>query len=70
MNRTLVTSSDILSIGHDPQSGVLEVEFISGDVYEYFDVPVYLYRQFLQSSLHGQFLNDYIRYNYRYKKIN
>lgn len=68
MHRTQVNSSNIQSIGYDPQSAVLEVEFTSGDIYQYFDIPEYLYQQFLQASSHGQFLNDNIRYNYRYQK--
>ncbi|MFA4975760.1 MAG: KTSC domain-containing protein [Candidatus Paceibacterota bacterium] len=68
MNRTQVNSSNIQSIGYDPQSAILEVEFTSGDIYQYFDIPAYLHQQFLNSSSHGQFLNDNIRYNYRYQK--
>lgn len=70
MYRTTVNSSNIKSIGYDKISSVLEVEFTSGDVYQYFNVPEFLYQQFLQASSHGQFLNDHIRYNYRYQKIN
>ena len=69
MQRIPVSSSNIRSIGYDPQSALLEVEFVSGDVYQYFDVPEHLYRQFLNGSSHGQFLNDHIRYNYRYQKV-
>ncbi len=69
MYRQPVSSTDIRSIGHDPVSGILEVEFTSGDIYQYFNVPEHLYGQFLHASSHGQFLNDYIRYNYRYQKI-
>lgn len=70
MQRTTVSSSNIRSIGYNLQSAILEVEFASGDVYQYFDVPEHLYRQFLSASSQGQFLNDYIRYNYRYQKTN
>jgi hypothetical protein len=69
MHRTIVNSSNIQSIGYDVQSAVLEVEFKSGDVYQYFNLPDSLYQRFLQASSHGQFLNDYIRYNYRYQKV-
>lgn len=69
MERVLVTSSNIRSIGYDRQSATLEVEFTSGDVYRYFDVPEHLYQQFLQAPSYGQFLNDNIRYSYRYQKI-
>ncbi len=69
MQRTSVTSTNISSIGYDPQLATLEVEFASGDVYQYFDVPEHLFQQFLHASSHGQFLNDHIRYNYRYQKV-
>ena len=69
MQRTSVTSSNICSIGYDPQSSVLEVEFTSGDVYQYFNVPEHLYRGLMNTSSHGQFLNDYIKYSYRYQKV-
>jgi hypothetical protein len=69
MNRTPVSSSNIRSIGYDQSLAILEVEFISNDVYQYFNVPEHLYQQFFQTSSHGQFLNDNIRYNYRYQKV-
>lgn len=69
MYRIPVASSNIRSIGYDLQSATLEVEFISNDVYQYFDVPEYLYQQFFHASSYGQFLNDHIRYNYRYQKV-
>ena len=69
MHRTSVNSSNIQSIGYDSQSSILEVEFTSGDIYQYFNVPDYLYQQFLGALSQGQFLNDYIRYNYRYQKV-
>lgn len=69
MYRTPVTSSNIRSIGYDQILSILEVEFTSGDIYQYFDVPKNLYQQFLNTSSHGQFLNDIIRYDYRYQKV-
>ncbi len=69
MQRTPVTSTNIRSIGYDPQSGTLEVEFTSGDVYQYFNVPEHLYRGLMNAASKGQFLNDYIRNGYRYQKI-
>lgn len=70
MHRTPVTSSNIRSIGYDPQSVTLEVEFTSGDIYQYFSVPEHLHRGLMNAASHGQFLNDYIRNSYRYKKVN
>lgn len=69
MYRIPVNSSNIKSIGYDKSTATLEVEFTSLDVYQYFNVPEFLCQQFLQASSHEQFLNDYIRYNYRYQKV-
>ena len=69
MQRYPVSSSNISSIGYDQRSATLEVEFTSGDVYRYFDVPEHLHQQFLRAASLGQFLNDNIRYRYRYQKI-
>jgi len=68
MNRIPVSSSNINSIGYDRQSRVLEVEFSSGDVYQYFDVPEHLYNVLMGTSSKGQFLNEHIKYNFRYQK--
>ena len=70
MYRTQVNSSNIKSIGYDVASGVLEVEFTSGDVYQYYDVPEHLYQEFLHASSLGGFLDDNIvKYHYRYRKV-
>ena len=70
MHRIPVNSSNILSIGYDKQSSVLEVEFSSGSVYQYLDVPEHLHNELMQASSLGGFLNDNIvKYHYRYIKI-
>ena len=69
MQRTPVTSTNIRSIGYDSQSATLEVEFTSSDVYQYFNVPEHLFQQFLHTSSYGQFLNNNLRYHYRYQKV-
>lgn len=69
MERTPITSTNIKSVGYDKSSLLLEVEFTSGDVYRYFDIPEHLYQTFLQASSHEEFLNNNIKFNYRYQKI-
>lgn len=69
MYRVSVSSSNIRSIGYDPRVALLEIEFTSGAIYQYFDVPQYLYDQLMQSSSKGEFLNDYIKYSYRYQRV-
>lgn len=69
MQRTTVSSSDIRSIGYDPSTAVLEVEFNTGGVYRYFNVPAHIHSNFMVAASHGKFLNDYIRYNYQYQRV-
>ena len=69
MIRLPVSSSTILSVGYDPQTRVMQVEFKSGRVYNYFDISEHLYQQFMNTSSKGQFLDENIKYNYRYQKV-
>ena len=69
MNRTPVTSSNVVSVGYDQNTLTLEVEFHSGSVYQYFDVPETVYQEFLAADSHGRYLNRNIRNSYRYAQI-
>lgn len=69
MERTPVTSSTIASIGYDPNSMTLEVEFIKGGIYQYFDVPEATYQEFMAASSHGKYLHANIKGVYRYAKL-
>jgi hypothetical protein len=69
MHRAPVTSSSLNSVGYDAERQVLEVEFVDGDVYQYFDVPREKYEAFLQSHSLGQFMNWQIKERYRYQFI-
>jgi len=69
MQRTPVTSTNIRSIGYDQTSSTLEVEFTSGDIYQYFNVPESLFTGLMMAASKGSFLNDHIRYSYRYQRV-
>ena len=64
MQRKNVTSSAISSVGYDERSSVLEVEFQSGAVYDYFDVPPKVYRDLLKAASKGSFVSRRIRDRY------
>lgn len=68
MNRTPVTSSNVVAVGYDADTLTLEVEFKDGAVYQYFDVPETVYRELLSASSIGQFMHANIRNTYRYAK--
>ena len=69
MNRTHVESSDIESIGYDSRSQTLEIEFLKGSVYQYFDVPGYIYRDLMNADSHGKYFSANIKGVYRYSKV-
>jgi KTSC domain len=61
MRRRPVHSSAISSVGYDPESRTLEVEFSSGSVYDYFGVTSRLFESFLESASKGKFFAQRIR---------
>jgi len=64
MRRQHVASSAISSVGYDERSSVLEVQFESGAVYDYFDVPPQVYQDLLKASSKGSFVSQRIRDQY------
>ena len=69
MQRIQVESSNIAAIGYDEKFETLEVEFLNGAVYQYFDVPKQIYDGLMSASSHGQYLNQNIKGSYRYSKV-
>jgi hypothetical protein len=69
MDRNGVASSTIASIGYDEQSQTLEVEFLSGAIYQYYNVGQALFDQLMQSSSKGQFLHAQIKNAYPYSRV-
>ena len=69
MQRQSVTSSNIKSIGYDPPSAVLEVEFTDGSIYRYYGVPAQLYASLMAASSHGSYLAREIKGSFRFEKV-
>lgn len=69
MERTPVTSSNLLSIGYDVETNTLEVEFKGGTVYQYFDVPEDEYDSLMSASSQGVYFAAHIRENYNQEKL-
>ena len=64
MNRTPVRSSNIRSVGYDPASRTMEVEFHSGGLYQYYGVPETIYQGFMQAASKGSYFHDHIKGRY------
>jgi hypothetical protein len=74
MERTQVESSNIIAIGYDPETMVLEVEFgkegpknLTNRIYQYQNVPAELYEEFLEDLSPGGFLGSHVRGQFPYK---
>ena len=61
MWRESVRSDALRSVGYDPDRRILEVEFGSGAVYRYFDVPPELHAGLMTAASHGEFFAMSIR---------
>ncbi|PPT62024.1 KTSC domain-containing protein [Xanthomonas arboricola] len=70
MEREAVISSNIASIGYDPISETLEVEFVkTGKVYEYYNVQQFIYDQLMAAPSVGQFFNASIKGSYPFNPL-
>ena len=69
MNRDHVESSNIKSIGYDSKSQTLEIEFLNGSVYQYFDVPEHIFEELMGADSQGKYLASNIKGYYRYSKV-
>ncbi|MGY4225017.1 hypothetical protein ACVMIH_002378 [Bradyrhizobium sp. USDA 4503] len=69
MRRDPVTSSNVAEVGYDPNSRILEVQFKTGAVYQYFDVPQQLYDELWRASSIGGFINSNLKGHYRYARV-
>ncbi|MBY5537708.1 KTSC domain-containing protein [Rhizobium leguminosarum] len=69
MTRDPVGSSTIAAIGYDEPTETLEVEFLTGTVYQYYNIGAGLYQELMQSASKGQFLNTYIKNAYPYSRV-
>ncbi len=70
MNRVPVQSSDLASVGYDLASSILEIEFHSGGIYQYFGVPQYIYEGLMSAGSKGTYFHQNIKNaGYSYSKI-
>jgi len=68
MERISVESSNLVSVGYDEGASILEIEF-TGAVYQYFDVPLYVYEELMNSDSKGSYLHINVKSTYSYEQI-
>jgi KTSC domain len=69
MDRVRVDSSAIASVGYSPDERVLEVEFQSGRVYQYLDVPAREYEALMTAGSMGRHFNRRIRDGFKRREL-
>jgi len=69
MKRLAVESTTIRSVGYDEGSKILEIEFQSGEVYQYLDVPSAVHSKLLSAESKGRYFNGEIRDDYPFVRL-
>jgi hypothetical protein len=69
MNLTPVKSSNLAAIGYNPKSKTLEVEFIGGAHWRYFDVPASVWDGLRSAKSHGVYFHREIRTSFRSAQV-
>jgi hypothetical protein len=69
MRRVRIDSSAIRGIGYDEASRVLELEFVSGAVYDYDGVPPEEVLGLLEADSRGRYFDDHIRGPYPFRRV-
>lgn len=67
--RIAVESNYIRSVGYNSSNQVLEIEFKTGGVSHYIDVPPEVYTDLMNAPSHGRYFNSNIKDIYSYRKL-
>lgn len=70
MERQNVESTMIVSMGYDRQTAILEIVFKSdGEVWQYYEVPDFVFEEFINSDSKGRFFLKNIRGKYHDTRV-
>jgi len=69
VDRRLVQSSNVRSVGYDAPSKTLELEFHSGRLYQYSGVPEIIYQGFMRAASKGSYFHDHIKGRYPDRRV-
>ena len=69
LNRMPVQSSNLRSVGYDPKTRVLEIEFHSGGIYGYSNVPENIHSTLINAPSKGKYFARYIKDKFPTNKI-
>lgn len=69
MDRVALHSTLLASAGHDSRRRLLDVEFRTGELYRFFNVPSACYRELLGADSKGRYFNSSIRNRFPYQHL-
>ena len=69
MRVTAVESTTLATVSYDDAQGLLQLEFCSRAVYQYFSVPATVHQSLLDASSKGRYFNQAIRGRFPYRLI-
>ena len=64
-----VISSALTEVRYDAPSGDLDIRFVSGKIYRYFNVPPEVYEGLVAAPSKGTFFNAHIKEKYDYHEV-
>jgi KTSC domain len=68
MNVTTVVSTILSTIAYDDARNLLQLEFCSGAIYQYFGVPAAVHADLLRAFSKGTYFNRIIRGRFAYAR--
>jgi hypothetical protein len=69
MRVTAVESTTLVTVSYDDARALLQLEFCSRAVYQYFSVPAAVHQSLLDASSRGRYFNQAIRGYFPYRLI-
>jgi hypothetical protein len=69
IKREAVDSETLASVGYNEEARILQVELKDNSVYNYLDVPPYIYADLLAAEDRGKFFAVFIRTHYEYEQV-
>ena len=69
MTRSPVQSSNLKSVGYDPKTKTLEVEFHTGAVHQFQDVPPGVHKKMMTAKSKGGYFQVNVRNFYKSKQV-
>jgi microcystin degradation protein MlrC len=69
MEMHFVDSSNLESVGYDPDTNTLAIEFKKSGTYHYHDVLENVFRELLAASSPGTYFNENVKHRYTASKM-